>query len=319
MGQTNNEVLPYVTQVVQDYGNCDTSYIANGLSPRVKVARREFAYREFDETKPFNTVADADLVVGDYAQVMEIETNTSTLAVDLTIDRGIENPISWHDFSESGQPCSGLDTDVTARHAAYLLHKYMMARELRVANTVQDVASYGANELDLNGDQFFDSTAVNYVDPLDFISDAISQAIVKPNVLVLPERVAWIIRRQNSINGSTFVRRNATWEEVASVFGLDQVLVGKARFNNAGTINQIWNNNSMVLAHVAQGFDNPLCPTATFSFSASVDGDVQAWAWETAEKSIGLRGGVRVRVGEGIKEKFFFNMGTIIHNYTLPA
>jgi len=320
MSQTNHEVLPYVTGVVQDFGNCDTSYVANGISPRVKVARREFAYREFNKTKPFNKVADADMIVGDYAQVIEIEANTSELKTDATQDRGIENPISWHDFSESGQPCSGLDTDITARHATYLMHKYMLAREARVAGNVQTVGNYTTgNAFDLLGNQIVDPTAPDYADPLTFFTDVIASAIVKPNIVVFPERVWAVVRQQNSINGSTFTRRLATEQEFATLFGLDQVLVAKARYNNAGSIDPVWTNDAIVLAHVAPSFDNPLCPTATFSFSASVDGDVQAWAWETAEKSIGLRGGVRVRVGEGIKEKYFYEMGQIIHNFALTV
>ena len=321
MGQTNHKVLPYVTGIIQDYGNCDTDYIQNELSPKVKVARREFAYREFDKVKPFDVVTDADMQVGDYAQVVEIETNTSNLATDSTIDRGIENPISWHDFSESGQECSGLDTNIMVRHADYLRHKYMLTRELRVKQATQTVGNYPAeNQHQVPaGSQIYDPNAANYIPFLDLIGNIMGDAQVTPNVLVLPKKTWWVARRQPSVNGSTFAARNATTDELAAALGIQKVLIAQPYFNNAGTLSQVWENDKIILAHIAEGFDDTLCPKATFSFSASLDGDMQVWATPDTDKSIGLRGGVRVRVGEGLKEKFFFNMGHIVYDFLVEA
>ena len=175
-------------------------------------------------------------------------------------------------------------------------------RECRVADLVQNASSYNAANVEtLAGGQGLDN---NEVDAPELILDILERPIVRPNIGVMSRHVwgkvahnALLVKAiRGSLSGDKI-----TPQDFCDYFELETLLIGPARKNRAvkgktPTLESIWGANIAfhyrdLAASTQRGVTWGLTvPYGTPVAGASPDG------------SIGLRGGVRVRAGESLKE-----------------
>jgi hypothetical protein len=198
--------------------------------------------------------------------------------------------------------------DVLDRTTVGLAELLMLAREKRVANTVFNAANYdAANVVTLSGsDQFSDVTS----NPVSRIMTSLDIPLVRPNTMVFGQ-VAWTKTRTNpalveAVRGaiSSNAARNGVIaaDELAALFQVQRVLVGQSRSNTANpgqtaSFSRLWGN------HIAMLHLNPL---------GAGQGFMPTWGWTARfgnrivssfdEPKIGLKGSIRQRVGECVRE-----------------
>ena len=179
-------------------------------------------------------------------------------------------------------------------------------REARVAGIVQDPANYpDDNRIVLTGaDRFSD---YENSDPIEVIKDALNGTLVyRPNIVAMGQ-IAWQATCShpalvNAIRGNLTSKGLITREEFARLFELEEVLVGEGYVNTARrgqpvSLARTW-GNSMQFLHV----DPNARPERgiTWGFTAEYGSPV---AGRILDPDVGLDGGIRIRVGEKVKEE----------------
>jgi hypothetical protein len=115
----------------------------------------------------------------------------------------------------------------------------MLAREKRVADVAFASGNYGANTAALSGADRWD---VATSDPIQKIEDAIESCFVRPNTMVIgaqvwiklrnhPKVLQYILSRATTTMGDVPLRVNE--QLFAEAFGLDNVVIGRAKYNSA--------------------------------------------------------------------------------------
>ena len=190
-----------------------------------------------------------------------------------------------------------------------------LAREIRVANFVQNTAHYGSS-LTLSGSSRFSDATSN---PLEVLLDRLSIPLARPNLVVMGATV-W---KQLSLHpklvsaalGNSGQNGVITKKKLAELLEVDEVVVGMSRQNTANEgqteiIGDIWNGNSISLLYI-----NPLANSkggTTWGFSPR---NGKRFGGTKEDGAIGLYGGQRVRVGESVNELVVaVDAGTIIQN-----
>ena len=129
--------------------------------------------------------------------------------------------------------------------------------------------------------------------------------MMRPNTLVLNGVAALALRRHpmllKAFHGSLGDAGMVPLAFIQELFELDRIVVGRARYNSANkgqtlTLTELWQN------HCALLYINPHATPSkgiTFGFTATHGRRV---AQSRRDPDIGLRGGLRMRVGESVKE-----------------
>jgi len=139
----------------------------------------------------------------------------------------------------------------------HLTNQLMMLREIRVANIVMSGGNVGSG-VTLSGDQQW--TNPNLSDPIGVINTVhgyFDQNVgVAPNVVVTTPRVLRIVRTHPDLLDMYKYGRSGSLrdEELADVFGVKQILLGRGIKENAlegttSSITNIWDDN-LLFAHI---------------------------------------------------------------------
>lgn len=289
-------INPVLTGVARAYVN--NRLIANSICPRRPVAGEQFKWYQH---KLGGKITVPALEVGRKGMPAEIEFEMEELDGS-TKDWGLDDVVPNKDVDNAAL-IPGFNPLATA--AENLTDLIELGREIRVADLVFASATYAAgNKLTLAGtdrwDDYDNST------PIDDIKAALDACIVRPNVMVIG-RAGWsklnshpqILAGVGKLNTNGGI---ATRQEVADLFELDEIIVGEGWVNiaNPGQAVQrrrVWGNHCALLVRDPLADFNNLRPT--FCLTAQWGGRI---AGDIPEPKLGLRGSVRVRVGESVRE-----------------
>lgn len=293
MATTPFPVDPALTAITVAYTN--KRYIADEVLPRVRVARQEFKYWLYPIEETF---ALPDTKVGRRSAPNEIDL-TATETTAATSDYGLDDPIPQPDIDQAPP-----GRDPRDRATVTLSDYIALDREKRTADLVFDAAQYGAgNKVTLSGTSQWSDFANS--DPVGVILAGLDACLVRPNVMTVGREV-WtklsthpkIVKAINGNDGdSGIVRRQA----VAALLELEDILVGEAWLNTArkgqaASLGRVWGKHCL-LSYRDRNADTR--SGLTFGYTGEWGSRISG---QMPDSKIGLRGGVRVRVGESVKE-----------------
>lgn len=294
-------VDPVATGISIAYKN--SALIADEVLPRIQVASREFKWNEYNKADRFTV---PETLVGRKGQPNELEFGFTEQS-SFVRDYGLDDVIPNDDIAEAN---AGTPNYNPVNHATEsLTDLILLDREKRSANIVFNDATYanGFKETLAGADQWSDYTNSK---PRQQLLDMMDKPLIRPNVLVLGQKT-WTVLKQHpqlvsSILGNSGSQGAITRQQLADLLEIEQVVVGQgwvniAKPNKAPEMVRVWGN------HAALIHRNRLANTqrgVTFGFTAQWQGRV---AGQIAEPKVGLRGAVRVRVGESLKELVIAN------------
>lgn len=302
-------VNPVLTGVALAYHN--GKMIADEVSPKKQVGGEQFKYYKHNvaecQTLP-------DTVVGRKSVPNEVEFTLEEVDSS-TQDHGLDDVVPNKDI-ENAKNIPGYDPLATA--AMNLTDLIELSREVRTANLIFGAANYGAaNKVALaGGDKWSDYTNS---DPVTDIKTGLDACIIRPNVAVFG-RSAWstlsshpqILAGVGKLNTNGGIAKR---QEVADLFELDEILVGESFVNiakpgQAVSRARVWGGHcSLIVRDKLADFQNK---RPTFSLTAQCGSRISG---DIAEPKIGLRGSVRVRVGEAVRELLIANdLGYFLQN-----
>lgn len=288
-------IQPELTAIALMYRN--KKMIADQVMPRVPVGKGDFKYF-------IHTLADGftipDTKVGRRSPPNQVEF-TASEATASTIDYALDDSIPNMDIENAaGVPGPG----PVEKGTMYTTNLIELDREVRVAGTVFGASNYAAaNKATLSGTgQWSDYTNSN---PVTAIIAARDGMVMTPNILVLGRAVYSALIQHPKILLALFgpggTSGIATQQQLANLLELDAVYVGESFVNTAkkgqtAALSRVWGKFAALiyrdsLADASRG--------TTWGFTAQ-HGSRIAGSFE--DKDIGMRGGVRVRVGESVKE-----------------
>lgn len=283
---------PRLTGMVLAYRNAEL--IADRVLPRVPVPKKEFRWLKFDRAQRMTI---PETLVGRKSRPNEVDFSANEEA-GLVYDRGLDDVVPNDDIDEA----EGTGWDPRAEAAEGLTDLILLDREVRTARKVLEPNNYGAANKKVVTDKWDDPTS----NPLGEIRDTLDSMFVRPNKLLFPVPVWNAISKHPKVVAAITVSGTAegfaTREQVARLLEIDEIMVGKAWVNIAKPGQtpveaRAWGGEA-VLAF----YQNPQATPrrgVTFGFTAQ---------WKTRvsgsipDAMVGLRGGVRVRVGESVNE-----------------
>lgn len=135
--------------------------------------------------------------------------------------------------------------------------------EMTIANIAQNASNYSASHKKaLSNTTCWDQSAGHPVADIVAAMSKIRQDVgVKPNRMLVGAEAWDILKEHSEILAKIKHTQNAvaTEELVASIFGLEEVVVGEAIYDDNGTMKDIWGDN-VILAYVpkeAESYDEP--------------------------------------------------------------
>lgn len=302
MARSPFQIQPDLTGIAIAYKNDE--YIADMIAPRETVNAELF---EWDELNIDDMYEFQDDQVGRLSAPNQV-TFSSARKQGSTSDHGLDSPVPQKDMDNY----QGVGASPLAIATEGVTELVMLNREKRVVDIVQNNVNYktGSKVILSGTSQFSDYANSN---PVDAILTALDVPLVRPRVMVL-SNYGWRILRQHpkvveSVKGTgagSDARGVVARAQVAELLELDAVYVGTARGKAtprnvdaaASTPARLWGKHLALL-----GVDpmarllNMNRPTFLISaqFGNRVAGTIQ-------DPDMGLKGGVRVRAGEMIKE-----------------
>ncbi|MDA8326207.1 MAG: hypothetical protein M0033_08300 [Nitrospiraceae bacterium] len=194
-----------------------------------------------------------------------------------------------------------------------------IAQENRVANVVFNAANYSStNQLTLSGTSQWSSSGST---PINDILNAIESCFMRANTLVFGIQT-WMALRTNpqildAVKAATRLQAAeggmATRDEVASLFEVDQVLVGRARYNTAKqgqtpSFARLWGKHAAAL-HVEK---NPGIRSITFGATFS---EMRRQTQRDFEPKRGIKSGQYLKVAWNSAEIVIANdVGYFVQN-----
>lgn len=298
-------VDPVLTAIAVAYRN--ESLIADEVLPRVPVSKQNFSYRKFAPEDGFTV---PNTTVGRTSRVNQIEFGF-TEEDSSAIDYALEEPVPNVDLENAP---AGYDP--LSRATTTTMDLILLAREVRAANLVFNAGSYDtANKQTLTGAAQFSDPAS---DPIKTILTALDKCVMRPNAMVLGQRV-WTALRQHpkivkATHGNAGDAGVAAREAVRELFEVRKFLVGSGWTNTAAkgqklTVTRVWGNH---IALIYQDELPDIRGRVSFGVTAQFgDREVK----RIPDEDIGMRGGVKVRVGESVRELITANdLGYLIQD-----
>lgn len=288
---------PRLTGIAIAYRNAE--FIADRILPRVPVGKREFRWHKFDRAERMTV---PETLVGRKSRPNEVDFSVAEEA-GMVYDRGLDDVVPNDDIAEAeGTGYNPRDEAVEGTTELILLD-----REIRTAAKVLNPANYpAANQVTVT--EKWDDPDSN---PVALIRDALAALWYRPNVIVMPLLV-WnalsnhprvIAASQPSGKTEGF----ATRQQLAALLEVDEIEVGASWKNSAkpgqdAQAQRVWGGDT-VLAF----YRNPQATPrrgVTFGYTAQWGTRVSG---QMPEPMIGLRGGIRIRVGESVNEMIVCN------------
>ncbi len=268
--------------------------IADQVLPRVPVEGAIYAYEKFSLEQSFDVVDD---FVGREGKVRQARF-ASEVAHGHVKDYGLDFPIPNADL-RGKPPVPAMDRRTLAMKQN--LARLLRNREKRVADLVFGAATYPtAQKATLSGDDQWSSDAST---PLTAIRAAADSMVVWPNTLVVNSQTLFRLQRHPEIVAAVWNAQTANGfvgiDALKELLQVERILVGKGFFNaskgKSFVKTPFW-GNSAALLYVGDKLNGG---DATFGFTAQFG---TRYAGELQDPDVGLRGGVRFRVGESVDE-----------------
>jgi len=286
-------IQPDLTAIALMYRNA--RMIADQVMPRVPVGKQDFKYLKHALADGFTV---PDTKVGRRSPPNQVEftaTETSASTQDYALDDSVPNA-----DIENAPP----NYDPLGKATEFVTNLIELDREVRVATLTFDTNQYAAaNKTTLSGtSQWSDFTNSN---PVSAILSAMDGMVMRPNIAVMGRAVySQLIQNPavlKAIYGPGGTKGIATQQQLADLLELDAIYVGESWVNSAkrgqtASLARVWGKHFALiyrdsLASAARGTTWGL----TAQFGSRIAGSIE-------DRDIGMRGGVRVRVGESVKE-----------------
>jgi hypothetical protein len=292
-------IQPHLMAIAIAYRN--ERMIADQVLPRVPVPGETFKYTLYDKGDNFTI---PDTKVGRTSRPNEVDWHATESSASVS-PYGLEEPIPQSDVDNA----AGTQIDPQAVATEQLTNLVDLDREKRCADLVFNAASYAAaNKTTLvqGTSQWSDST----VNPLTAIQDAMDNMLMRPNTFVLGRRTATLLRRNpyvvKAFHGNLGDTGMVPLAFLQDYLELSKILVGEAWANTAkkgqtATMARLWG------AHASLLYTEPVSPSVkamTFGITGQFGTRI---AGSRPDPDIGLKGGIRVRVGEEVKELVLAN------------
>lgn len=264
---TDLKFNPTLTNISLQYKG--EALIWDQVLPPLKVGSRAPQIRKYNKDERFRVPND---VVGPRSRPNMVDFGVTLVPIAVK-DHALEEPISETEAREAAaEGVLSLQSDA----AELLTWLLMIAQEKRVADLAFAAASYPAgNKVTLSGTaQWNDQTNSN---PIGDIMTGLDAAFVRPNTIVLGAEVYTKLRVHpkviDAVKGRTGVAPRggiATAQELADLFEVAKVLVGRNRINTAKegqtpTYTRLWGKHCALL-HIVP---NPTRLSITFGISFS--------------------------------------------------
>lgn len=284
---------PHLTGIALAYTNAEL--IAESVLPTVPVGKQEYRWNKYSVADGFTIPS---TLVGRKSQPNKVEFGATEQA-GFTVDYGLDDPVPNADIENADPRHNPLD--YATMRVTDLIE---LDREKRTADMVFDAANYGAsNKLTLAGAAQWSDTSS---DPIAAIMDTALESnnvLMRPNAAVMGSEVWQKLRRHPKIleavksTGGAIVNGMASRQAVAELFELEELLIGRSRYNSAKkgqapTLARLWGKHALFFHR------NRLATTQngiTFGFSTQFGSRI---AGRIPDPNMGIRGGVNVRVGE---------------------
>ncbi len=310
---------PVMTAIAVGYRNPATTLIADEALPRIPVPAEEYKWTEYPIAEMFTVPR---TLVGRRGRVERVEF-TGTERAGRTLDYGLEDGIPISDIEAAERMrAQGLGTfDPELRATEGLTNLVLLDREVRVAAKVQDPNNYApSRRLVLSGSDKLSNPGSDLIGTIKGACQA--TLIYRPNTVTMGRDVWTSISSHpqlvNAIRGNVTSKGIIRPEEFVHLFegeGIKKLLIGESFVNTArpgqqANLSRVW-GKSIQLAHIDPNV-RPEQGGITWGFTAQL-GNRIAGSWE--DRSVGLKGGKVVRVGEQVEEQVVAkDVGFIIQN-----
>lgn len=290
---------PQYTAIALAYQNKEL--IADQVLPRTEVTAREFKWDLRTKAESFTVPS---TLVGRKGQPNEVEF-TAVEQTSSVVDYGLQFLVPNEDI-EAARSKPGLDPLGT--HTEGTTNLILLDREKRVADLVFAAATYPTgNKVTLSGTSQWSD--FNNSDPVAAIMSAAEGMLMRPNTLVLGSQTAFQLRRHPKIIAAAFPTGGnaaqggvASWQAIADLLEVERILIGRAWINTAKpgqtpTMVRLWGKHAALLriSPMARVRGDDISFGMTAEYGTRV-------AYTRPDPDIGLRGGVRGKVGESVKE-----------------
>jgi hypothetical protein len=302
MSTTAFPINPTLAAIAIAYTNSADALIADKVMPRVPTGMK-FNYTKYDSAQGYTV---PQTKVGRKSEPTMVDFG-GVLVPDECVDFGLDDLIPNTDiqaFDEMPKPDSGGPIDPKQISTMMLSNLILLDREIRVAGLVFNAANYvAAQQQTLSGtSQWSDYVNSN---PLSAIMNALDAPLVRPNKMVIG-RQGWTALRQHpkivqAVYKSPQGAGTISTQQMAELLEIEEILVGSSFVNNArkgqaAQFNRTWGKSC---AFIYSNKEAAMTGQPTYGFTAQFGTRI---AGDIPEQKAGLRGGVRVRVGESVKE-----------------
>ncbi|MDI9407693.1 MAG: phage capsid protein [Candidatus Pacebacteria bacterium] len=293
MATTPFSINPELTAIAIAFQNPDSVLIADSVLPRTPVSKK-FSWTKTDVAQGFTV---PDTAVGRKSAPNQVDlksTSQSAECVDYALDDAVPNADIQAD---------NMGVDPLGKAVMGIANYLKLSREVRVAGMVFNTANYAANQTaTLAGNDQWSNAAS---DPIAAIKDYFDSMLIRPNIGILGQTTWSKISRHPKIVQAIYKTNQGagvvTRQAFAELFELQELYVGSSFVNIKApgqnpTFNRVWGN------HAAFLYRDRVAGTqtgVTFGFTGQF-GEVIAGSME--DRDVGMRGGIRVRVGESLKE-----------------
>jgi hypothetical protein len=285
---------------VEEAAGADAFFIGHLAMPAMGVEAKSGSYpklklAEAELLSPGSTVRERG---GSYGEVSRSWGSDSYDCVD----RGLEEPVDDTDAKDVGR-----FFNVEAAAARLCLRNVRLDHELRVQAALFNTTNFGAGT---NSTVAYTAANLATIDaPADILAaiDRVEDKGAMPNTVIIPKavfsRLALSPKLQNwvrgTLKGNSEMPVNA--ENIAAAFrdfGVERVLIGKARYNSAKkgaaySAAQVWPVTYIWVGHTNPAARTPMDGGAGFTFVWNAEGGL--WVTETYRDETRRSNKVRVR------------------------
>ncbi|MFC1149582.1 phage capsid protein [Pasteurella multocida] len=283
---------PVLTAIAIAYRN--RRMIADQVLPRVAVGKQEFKYKEHNLGDQFTL---PKTHVGRTSRPNQVEFGSKEKA-SATEDYALDAPIPNVDVKNAPQ-----GTNPKGKATEYTTNLIELDREVRTAGLVFKKGSYASGlSKTLSGAEQWSHDDSK---PIIQLTEALDIPVMRPNIMILGQKATTALRMNKSIvkayNGTLGDEGLVPLEFIRELLELEQILVGQALVNTVNAnkkpvLARAWGNHcSLIYRDSLADATNGI----TFGFTAQFG---TREVREIEDKDMGYRGGVRVRVGESVKE-----------------
>lgn len=267
--------------------------IADAVLPRVPVSKEQFKYMLHAMAEGFTI---PNTKVGRKSAPSQVSFSASEQTAS-TEDFGLDDQVPMSDIDQAPENYDPLD-----HSTEQLTNLILLDREVRTAGLVFNDANY-VNKATLSGTgQWSDYTNS---DPISAIMNALDTVIMRPNIGVLGRAVftklAMHPKVVKAVHGNSGDSGVATRQQIADLLELDELLVGEgfvntAKKGQAASMARVWGSHASFIYR--DELSMPMSGT-TFGMTGQYGERMSGGEFDS---SIGLRGGIKNRVGESVKE-----------------